>query len=345
MENFSHQLAARVLRLRNDVVVGRNIDAWRYPPEMPWVPYHDDKQLLHHLDHIINSAALYDAAAALYEDDESREILAQLFCFRALGPGRIKLSASRPEYWENYAIAATWRQGPAVAAAPPFEFSRFRVAFRGHSIELECWLGNVVFTFLADQYFLRRGGVEIQPSAGDYAIDAGGCFGDTALAFAASVGPGGRVVSFEPIPRLRQIFQSNLDRNPELAGRIELYDRAASDVSGRRLQFRDFGAGSRQDEAGPLEVITMSIDDLVEDRALAKVDFIKMDIEGAERSALRGAARTIRRFKPKLAISAYHDPDDLLVLPAMIRGIEPAYRLFLNHYTVHGEESVIYAMV
>ena len=72
---------------------------------------------------------------------------------------------------------------------------------------------------------------------------------------------------------------------------------------------------------------------------------LKGDTAVAAAEALRGAANTIRRFKPRLAISAYHRSDDLLVLPAMIKEIEPSYELILDHYTIHSEESVIYATV
>jgi hypothetical protein len=88
---------------------------------------------------------------------------------------------------------------------------------------------------------------------------------------------------------------------------------------------------------------TISIDDYVARQGLTRVDFIKMDIEGAEDAALSGAAETIRRFRPKLAISAYHKPDDMIVLPRRIRSILPAYSFYLEHYTIHQEETVLYA--
>jgi hypothetical protein len=73
------------------------------------------------------------------------------------------------------------------------------------------------------------------------------------------------------------------------------------------------------------------------------VDFIKMDIEGGELSALLGAAQTIKRFHPTLAISGYHKVEDMIMLPALIRGLDPGYRLYLEHYTIHQEETVIFA--
>ncbi len=70
-----------------------------------------------------------------------------------------------------------------------------------------------------------------------------------------------------------------------------------------------------------------TIDDTVEALGLERVDFIKMDIEGAERQALRGARRTIARWKPSLSICAYHRPDDAEAIPAVVRNARPDYHV------------------
>jgi len=89
---------------------------------------------------------------------------------------------------------------------------------------------------------------------------------------------------------------------------------------------------------------TLSIDDFVVERKLDKVDFIKLDIEGSEGDAIHGAAETIRKFKPRLAISLYHKNDDFLAIPKSIKTLRPDYRFFLGHYTVTGWETVLYAV-
>ena len=70
-----------------------------------------------------------------------------------------------------------------------------------------------------------------------------------------------------------------------------------------------------------------TIDKIVAEARLARVDFIKMDIEGAEKRALKGAAGTLRRFRPRMAITAEHFPDDYRELPRAIRNIVPDYRV------------------
>ncbi|MEO5355657.1 MAG: FkbM family methyltransferase, partial [Magnetococcus sp. XQGC-1] len=86
-----------------------------------------------------------------------------------------------------------------------------------------------------------------------------------------------------------------------------------------------------------------SIDDLVANGTIHRVDFLKMDVEGAEMSALKGAESTIRTFKPKLAICLYHKPEDLYTVSEWIEALDLGYRLYLDHHTTVLWESVLYA--
>ncbi len=75
-----------------------------------------------------------------------------------------------------------------------------------------------------------------------------------------------------------------------------------------------------------------------------KVTFIKMDIEGAEYEALKGAENIISRYQPKLAVSIYHKMEDIWELPWLILSYNPDYMFFLRHYSLAGEETVLYAV-
>ncbi len=77
---------------------------------------------------------------------------------------------------------------------------------------------------------------------------------------------------------------------------------------------------------GPKVPLT-TIDKLVAELKLERVDFIKTDIEGAEQKALLGAQATLARFHPRLALSAYHRPDDPVELPALVRRAWPGYQM------------------
>jgi hypothetical protein len=60
-----------------------------------------------------------------------------------------------------------------------------------------------------------------------------------------------------------------------------------------------------------------------------------MDIEGAERHALRGAAKLLREFAPRLAICTYHNPEDPQLLESIVRGAQPKYRVVHNSRLAH----------
>jgi hypothetical protein len=91
---------------------------------------------------------------------------------------------------------------------------------------------------------------------------------------------------------------------------------------------------------GKFQIDVDSIDNIVKD----KVSFIKMDIEGAELEALRGAKNTILKYKPKLAISVYHKQDDLINIPQYILQLNEKYKLYLRHYGESTDETILYAV-
>jgi len=100
----------------------------------------------------------------------------------------------------------------------------------------------------------------------------------------------------------------------------------------------DSGTGGKGVAAIP---VTM-IDGIVGE---SEVGFIKMDIEGAEYSALCGAEKVILRDKPLLAISVYHRPGDMLAIMDHLHCLVPAYRFWLRHYSIGLADTVLYASV
>ncbi|MEA5066920.1 MAG: FkbM family methyltransferase, partial [Eubacteriales bacterium] len=93
--------------------------------------------------------------------------------------------------------------------------------------------------------------------------------------------------------------------------------------------FADCGASlvSNKYTDSSITVETTTIDHFVKEARLDRVDFIKADIEGAERLMLAGAKETLRKFTPKLAICTYHLPDDPQVLEAIIKEANPSYHV------------------
>jgi len=111
------------------------------------------------------------------------------------------------------------------------------------------------------------------------------------------------------------------------------------------VSYCENGSGSRLTPGRKSEhaVQTISVDDFVKQRALKRVDFVKMDVEGAELKVLKGAEKTIRRFRPKLAIALYHRIDDFITIPRYVKSLALDYEFHLDHFTIHEEETVLFA--
>jgi FkbM family methyltransferase len=176
---------------------------------------------------------------------------------------------------------------------------------------------------------------------GDVVIDAGGCWGDTALCFAQKAA---RVFCFESMSSNIAIIGQNISLNEALGSKITVIQKALWNRSGETLVFVDSGPGSRPSSEGPgVHVETQTIDDFASANELKRVDFIKMDIEGGEPQALLGAEKTIRTHRPKLAISVYHDIAHLAWVPNWIASLDLGYRFYLDQFTIHLEETVLFA--
>jgi hypothetical protein len=111
----------------------------------------------------------------------------------------------------------------------------------------------------------------------------------------------------------------------------------------KELCFVETGAAhDRISETGNHRIQVNSIDKIAQDR---KVDFIKMDIEGAEKEAILGASQTIKKHCPILAISIYHKSCDFWELPLLIKEIQPAYKFYLRHHSRQAPDTVCYCLV
>ncbi|HET6977585.1 MAG TPA: FkbM family methyltransferase [Pyrinomonadaceae bacterium] len=293
-------------------------------------------------------SALYE----LLEDEQSKSTLVQLITYRLLGARKVKLSLNNVSYWsqrQQVRKLVKSREGIQVSM-PKAVLNHLALEEIGYPIELYYTAGGVVSTFMLKQYQYGKSIPPIKVQDSDYVIDAGGGWGDTALYFAHEAGAQGRVFTFEFTPENLEIFARNVSMNPLLATRIELDKRALWNVSGEVFDYFSHGPGTSLDNTrhhnnggASLQVTTVSIDDLVKEKNLPKLDFIKMDVEGAELNVLKGAEQSIRTFMPRLAISVYHKENDLTEIPEYLNALGLGYKFFLDHFTIHNEETVLFA--
>lgn len=166
---------------------------------------------------------------------------------------------------------------------------------------------------------------------GDIVLDCGASDGDfTRVALAAGAA---KVVAIEISPSSAECIRRNTAAE-SAAGRVIVYPKGVwnkDDTMILNVDDTNFAANSvvmRPESGHPsVEVPLTTIDKLVAELNLPRVDFIKMDIEGAEIPALSGGRDTIARFKPRLAIATEHKPDDEFTIPAAVRKIRADYQM------------------
>jgi len=285
------------------------------------------------------------------QDQQSRDLLLKLIEYRILGYKKLRLPQNNQSYWHNLKHLeklANYKSSIKLKfmhwTLPKMDLSSI-----GYPLQIFQRPSGINTLFHMKQYEYHQNDINISVEKNDIVLDAGGCWGDTALYFAYIASPAGKVFTFEFIPSNLDVLKRNLDLNPDLKNTIEIIERPLWSDNGTSLFYSDNGPGSKVsfENIGDLKskVSTTTIDYCVQRHMIKKVDFIKMDIEGAEPKALEGALETIRNFKPKLAISIYHNLDDFSSLYKIIENLDLGYRFYLGHSTIHAEETVLFAKV
>lgn len=298
------------------------------------------------LDFILDNLTEFESLYHLLADSSSRGRLIEVLLLRILGERHVRLSSNNQPADNCLAELRKCRIRKNTTVLPNYLHSLdlYKLAGKEGPIQLHANGFTVRNTFLLEQYAYHSGHVDIQADPYDVVIDGGGCWGDTALFFADRVGKFGKVHSFEFNSQNISVFRENLRLNGHLSAQVELVPYGLWDVSGKNLGSNGGGAGAALslDTSFDTLVDTMSIDDFVQGCA-TKVNFIKLDIEGAELKALRGAENTLRRFRPKLSVCLYHSMLDFIRIPSYLDGLALGYHFYLGHVTMNHEETVLFA--
>ncbi|MDZ7662806.1 FkbM family methyltransferase [Thiohalophilus sp.] len=171
--------------------------------------------------------------------------------------------------------------------------------------------------------------------SGESFVDVGCYDGYTSSEFIRHCPDYDRVHVFEPEPD----NMTKVKRRLETHERIVYHPYGASDTPSV-LRFQSDGSSSVANTNGNIEIQVERIDDVIKE----PFTFLKMDIEGGEIPALRGAAVSIHQYHPRLAVSVYHKADDLWTIPELVLGIRDDYDLYLRHYTEGVTETVMFFM-
>jgi len=169
----------------------------------------------------------------------------------------------------------------------------------------------------------------LQP--GDVVLDCGaniGLFGREAVRSGASL-----VVAIEPSPENLECLRRNLAEEIKQK-KVIVYPKGVWDkedvltlnIDPDNTAANSFVRKTSHKEISVARIPLTTVDKLVTELGLSRLDLIKMDIEGAEQKAITGATNTLRKFRPRLALCVYHLPDDAVEVPVLVRRAVADYR-------------------
>jgi len=285
----------------------------------------------------------FEKTYQLMSDESSRGLFAELIYMKLVGEKNMRLSSFTEDFISSYEEASN----DLLACADIMQIYSWKLRKINIDIpELYFYTTPTILNlhYSGKLYRYQNKSVTVEVNGGDIVIDAGVGWGDTTIYLAALTNQktGGHVYAFDILEEGINALSKQLELNPSI-NNITTVLNALSDKDGDQVYITEPGPGARVVRKKTKRFVnTVTIDSFVNHHKITKVDFIKMDIEGAEAPALVGAEKTINNFKPKLAISAYHKWDDLLVIPELINSVRDDYSFYLDCTTGFGGETVLY---
>ena len=181
---------------------------------------------------------------------------------------------------------------------------------------------------LAEHEWMLEVNPDLAPQPDDVVIDCGahvGTFADMALGRGAS-----KVIAIEPDPTHVECLRRNFSEEIK-NGRVIVIPKAVWSKPGTMkltIGTKNSGMNSLVNEVGSqtIDVEVTTVDEIVAGLNLDRVDYIKMDIEGAEKEALKGAQTVISRFVPRLMLESNSTPEGV-VEPSFVETIWPGYSM------------------
>lgn len=180
---------------------------------------------------------------------------------------------------------------------------------------------------------------------GDIVFDCGACEG----IFTKSVlNLAQKVYVIEPNPIMCKCLERTFE-NEIVNGKVIIIQAALGSEEGTIRYIEDIntvsgGFVTKEENVNGIYVKQTTIDKIIEQYAIPHVDYIKSDIEGAERNMILGARKTIKRDKPRMSICSYHYEDDENVIKKRIQSIRSDY-VFRNIGQVQFQHSVGAVMI
>lgn len=154
-------------------------------------------------------------------------------------------------------------------------------------------------------------------------LDLGAYRGDTVLEFLNNTDKYNKIIAVEPdLKTFKKLTEATKDIK-----NIQNINACVCDTVGTRLFNMN---GSRGSSTGSgTQISSVTVDAILKGEPTT---YIKMDIEGEEAAAIKGAAHTIIKYKPKMQIATYHRSEDLISIPKAVLSLRGDYRVYLRHF-------------
>ena len=203
-----------------------------------------------------------------------------------------------------------------------------------YPLEIEVWITFYIFGL--KQYDIKNI-FEVKDDA--VIFDIGAWKGDTAYFFSKKCSDNAQIYAFEPDDYAFQILEKIKEKyklNNVITKNV-LFSNAEKEI--------DFISMIKNTPT--IKKKTITIDKFVEENNIEKIDYIKMDVEGAERTILEGGVKTIKKFKPHLAIAIYHGGklfmEDFYDIPLFIKNIMGEdYQYYIRTFHPAGLETILF---
>ena len=203
-----------------------------------------------------------------------------------------------------------------------------------YPLEIEVWIKFYIFGL--KQYDIKNI-FEVKDDA--VIFDIGAWKGDTAYFFSKKCSDNAQIYAFEPDDYAFQILEKIKEKHKlnNVITKNVLFSNAEKEI--------DFISMIKNTPTVKKKTIT--IDKFVEENNIEKIDYIKMDVEGAERTILEGGVKTIKKFKPHLAIAIYHGGklfmEDFYDIPLFIKNIMGEdYQYYIRTFHPAGLETILF---
>lgn len=290
--------------------------------------------IIHDLESLEKNAIVLNTVTMAYPRTINKKIKSygiqalDLFSFLRYSDCEIEIN-----FWKGFKESYKDRKNDYDAVYAKLEDEESRVTFNS-LVEFKINHNFDVMTRFTDkqkeQYFEPF--LNLQEK-GEVFVDVGGFDGLNSIEFAKRCPQYDKIYFLEPDAKILEGAKESL----KTLSNIEFHETAASDKK-CILHFESNGMVSKISDGGDIEIHADAIDNIIHD----KVTFMKMDIEGAESSALTGAKELISKYHPRLAVSVYHKGSDFIEIPKLVLGLYSNYKLYMRHYTEGIAETVMF---